>query len=97
MTTAAKALSLLTGGDAYYCEVLARLADPGPSDMAAIKRVVADYRGRIAAWRAALQGRTQLRSSDLVDLDGFWRGMGASLMSALSAPIRDRVAAVVAP
>jgi hypothetical protein len=85
---AARALSLLSGGDVYYRErihaLLDQKADPSPA--------IVEARVRVARWAADHPPGCELGESDLAGLAAVWQSLIDDLTAELSPEDRGRLA-----
>lgn len=93
---AARALSLISGGDAYYLQLFRTLADPSPSQDRKVRAVLARFRGQVAGWlggRAASEA--QPHDAELFMLSDLWTRLwteiGATLEPESAARLREVV------
>lgn len=87
---AAKALSLLSGGDSYLADVLANALPPSPERAKTIDGALARARLRVAARVQGLSGRSLART-DLEVLSAIWEELWQDLDRRLPAEVRVRL------
>jgi hypothetical protein len=93
---AAKALSLLTGGDTYLDVTLRAVGRPDSSDAAAIKRILARNRQRVDTWRSGATGRAP-SAEVIASLADLWVRMWGEIGSAVNPVVRERLQALHEP
>ncbi len=92
--TAARALSLAGGGDVYWAALLRALGQPDSAETARLRRVLASYRGVVAAWLAGRPESAQVAAPETARLEQVWRDLCAAIDSAVSAPVAGRLRSI---
>jgi hypothetical protein len=90
---AGRAISLVSGGDAFYTSVFQSLSGATHSDSVAIFNAVAAARAAATAWVGA-EGARAAHGEDLMRLRAIWADMWRTLDSTLSASARGRLSSV---
>jgi hypothetical protein len=87
---AAKAASLIAGGDAHVLWVLDRLARPDSAERLAIEAVMREYRQKV---RAVLEPATgeAVSPSEMLALEQTWRTMWTEIASVVGDETRERI------
>ena len=71
--TAARALSLVSGGDRYHRQLFTALGRPSPPEVAVAEGVLAEARGRVVAWlREREDGGAPVSADELRLLSNLW-------------------------
>jgi hypothetical protein len=89
---AGKALSLLTGGDAYVARVVRSAVEPGTLDEAALRAVIAGASGTVAAVVERRSG-ARLPPEALAALTAAWQALWSDIEAMLPAEAAARLAA----
>ena len=101
----ARALSLLSGGEAYYLGAIVSAAEPSAEERERVRRILSSYAARAMTIAGGLAGSSNAseqaaRRSNIEALDSLWRSMWDEIASSVGpkvaarlAPLRDALGA----
>jgi hypothetical protein len=88
---AARALSLLAGGDRYYLMLFEALSSPSRTDLTAAGELIARVRGEIGVWFSEKRPMGGLNEHDIRWLEQRWTGLWAEIARSIEPSSRTRL------
>jgi hypothetical protein len=96
--SAARALSLISGGDAYYTLLFRALAAPTAEEEATVQELIRRTRARVEAWYAArTAGDARLHDGDLLRLSQLWTSLWSDASGVVPPASAARLGLLVSP
>ncbi|MGH7460812.1 MAG: hypothetical protein ACREMA_07260, partial [Longimicrobiales bacterium] len=89
--SAASALSLITGGDLFFAEVMIKAAQANARQARAIEQALAGARKRVQEWRSQLADRSEPAEQDQARLAAIWNDLAHGVLSELDKQAAERV------